>query len=335
MNQPQSGFSLSVILPVFNEVATIEAVYSELALAIGQIPGNKQIIFVDDGSSDGTSELLTKIAERDNQVVVITFRRNFGQTAAMAAGFDYSKGDVVVTMDADLQNDPNDIPSLIEKMEEGYDLVAGWRFDRKDGFVLRRLPSMLANRLISWTTDVKLHDYGCTLKAFRKEVIKSIDLYGEMHRFIPAIASWMGIRLTELKVNHRPRIAGSSKYGISRTVRVVLDLITVKYLLSYSSRPLQLFGLLGLLSGGAGTLITSYLVFIKLFLDQAIGGRPMLIFGIFLMFMGLQFITVGLLGEMQTRIYHETQRKAVYVVRDLMVRGEKKQLMMAPTEEVN
>ena len=324
MNQPQSGFSLSVILPVFNEVANIEAVYSELALAIGQIPGNKQIIFVDDGSSDGTSDLLTKIAERDNQVVVITFRRNFGQTAAMAAGFDYSKGDVVVTMDADLQNDPNDIPSLIEKMEEGYDLVAGWRFDRKDGFVLRRLPSMLANRLISWTTDVKLHDYGCTLKAFRKEVIKSIDLYGEMHRFIPAIASWMGIRLTELKVNHRPRIAGSSKYGISRTVRVVLDLITVKYLLSYSSRPLQLFGLLGLLSGGAGTLITSYLVFIKLFLDQGIGGRPMLIFGIFLMFMGLQFITVGLLGEMQTRIYHETQRKAVYVVRDLMVRGEKK-----------
>jgi len=335
MNQPQSGFSLSVILPVFNEVANIEAVYSELALAIEQIPGNKQIIFVDDGSSDGTSDLLTKIAERDNQVVVITFRRNFGQTAAMAAGFDYSKGDVVVTMDADLQNDPNDIPSLIEKMEEGYDLVAGWRFDRKDGFVLRRLPSMLANRLISWTTDVKLHDYGCTLKAFRKEVIKSIDLYGEMHRFIPAIASWMGIRLTELKVNHRPRIAGSSKYGISRTVRVVLDLITVKYLLSYSSRPLQLFGLLGLLSGGAGTLITSYLVFIKLFLDQGIGGRPMLIFGIFLMFMGLQFITVGLLGEMQTRIYHETQRKAVYVVRDLMVRGEKKQLMMAPTEEVN
>ncbi len=324
MNQPQSGFSLSVILPVFNEVANIEAVYSELALAIEQIPGNKQIIFVDDGSSDGTSDLLTKIAERDNQVVVITFRRNFGQTAAMAAGFDYSKGDVVVTMDADLQNDPNDIPSLIEKMEEGYDLVAGWRFDRKDGFVLRRLPSMLANRLISWTTDVKLHDYGCTLKAFRKEVIKSIDLYGEMHRFIPAIASWMGIRLTELKVNHRPRIAGSSKYGITRTVRVVLDLITVKYLLSYSSRPLQLFGLLGLLSGGAGVLITSYLVFIKLFLDQAIGGRPMLIFGIFLMFMGLQFITVGLLGEMQTRIYHETQRKAVYVVRDLMVRGEKK-----------
>ena len=324
MNQPQSGFSLSVILPVFNEVANIEAVYSELALAIEQIPGNKQIIFVDDGSSDGTSDLLTKIAERDYQVVVITFRRNFGQTAAMVAGFDYSKGDIVVTMDADLQNDPNDIPSLIEKMEEGYDLVAGWRFDRKDGFVLRRLPSMLANHLISWTTDVKLHDYGCTLKAFRKEVIKSIDLYGEMHRFIPAIASWMGIRLTELKVNHRPRIAGSSKYGISRTVRVVLDLITVKYLLSYSSRPLQLFGLLGLLSGGAGVLITSYLVFIKLFLDQAIGGRPMLIFGIFLMFMGLQFITVGLLGEMQTRIYHETQRKAVYVVRDLMVRGEKK-----------
>ncbi len=328
MNQPQSGFSLSVILPVFNEVANIEAVYSELALAIEQIPGNKQIIFVDDGSSDGTSDLLTKIAERDYQVVVITFRRNFGQTAAMVAGFDYSKGDIVVTMDADLQNDPNDIPSLIEKMEEGYDLVAGWRFDRKDGFVLRRLPSMLANHLISWTTDVKLHDYGCTLKAFRKEVIKGIDLYGEMHRFIPAIASWLGIRLTELKVNHRPRIAGSSKYGITRTVRVVLDLITVKYLLSYSSRPLQLFGLLGLLSGGAGALITFYLVYMKLFLEQAIGGRPMLIFGIFLMFMGLQFITVGLLGEMQTRIYHETQRKAVYVVRDLMVRGEKKKLMM-------
>lgn len=324
MNRHQSGTTLSVILPVFNEVENIEAVYSELAVAIQKIPGEKQIIFVDDGSTDGTSERLTQIANQDHQVLVITFRRNFGQTAAMAAGFDYSTGDVVVTMDADLQNDPNDIPALMEKMEEGYDLVAGWRFDRKDGFILRRLPSMLANRLISWTTDVKLHDYGCTLKAFRKEVIKGIDLYGEMHRFIPAIASWMGIRLTEIKVNHRPRVAGTSKYGISRTLRVVLDLITVKYLLSYSSRPLQLFGLLGLVSGGAGTLITAYLVFIRLFLAQPIGGRPSLIFGIFLMFMGLQFITVGLLGEMQTRIYHETQRKSVYVVRDLLERGERK-----------
>lgn len=311
---------VSVVLPVFNEEANIEPLYQELKETLSGLPGEHEIVFIDDGSSDGSFPLLAAIAGRDPAVTVVRFRRNFGQTAALAAGFDRAVGDVVVTMDSDRQNDPRDIPQLLAKIDEGYDLVSGWRHQRQDGYWLRRLPSRLANRIISYTTDVKLHDYGCTLKAFRRDVVKNIELYGEMHRFIPAIASWMGVRIAEVKVNHRPRVAGDSKYGISRTLRVILDLITVKFLLSYSSRPLQFFGLFGLLFGGAGGALTLYLVVQRLFFGMPLADRPILLFALLLVFMSLQFITVGLLAEMQTRTYHEAQRKPIYVIRDI-VRG--------------
>lgn len=311
---------VSVVLPVFNEVANIEPLYEELKEVLSGLPGEHEIVFIDDGSSDGSFPLLAAIAGRDPVVTVVRFRRNFGQTAALAAGFDRAVGDVVVTMDSDRQNDPRDIPQLLAKIDEGYDLVSGWRHQRRDGYWLRRLPSQLANRIISYTTDVKLHDYGCTLKAFRRDVVKNIELYGEMHRFIPAIASWMGVRIAEVKVNHRPRVAGDSKYGISRMLRVILDLITVKFLLSYSSRPLQFFGLFGLLFGGAGGALTLYLVVQRLFFGMPLADRPILLFALLLIFMSLQFITVGLLAEMQTRTYHEAQHKPIYVIRDI-VRG--------------
>ncbi|HED12945.1 MAG TPA: glycosyltransferase [Gammaproteobacteria bacterium] len=309
---------ISIVLPVYNEVDNLQPLCGEIATAMRELGRDYEIILVDDGSSDGSRELLATMAEEDKRLKVVLFRRNFGQTPAMMAGFDYASGDIIITLDADRQNDPADIPMLIAKIEQGYDLVSGWRYQRKDGFLLRRLPSMIANRIISYTTDVSLHDYGCSLKAFRSEVAKSLHLYGEMHRFIPAIASWMGVRIAEVKVNHRPRVAGTSKYGISRTFRVILDLIAVKYLLSYSSRPVQFFGSLGLFSGALGTLITFWLVFERLFMAVPLGNRPLLLFAVLLIFIGLQFITVGLLAEMQTRIYHETQDKPVYVVREVI-----------------
>jgi len=309
---------ISIVLPVYNEVDNLQPLCGEIKTAMQDLGRDYEIILIDDGSNDGSRELLTSMAQQDPCLKVVLFRRNFGQTPAMMAGFDYAAGEIIITMDADRQNDPADIPSLISRIEEGYDLVSGWRFRRKDGFLLRRLPSMIANKIISYTTDVSLHDYGCSLKAFRREVAKSLRLYGEMHRFIPAIASWMGVRIAEIKVNHRPRVAGTSKYGISRTFRVILDLIAVKYLLSYSSRPVQFFGSLGLFSGALGMLITLWLTFQRLFMGVALGNRPMLMFAILLIFIGLQFITVGLLAEMQTRIYHEAQDKPVYVVREVI-----------------
>ena len=229
---------LSIVIPLLNEEENIPELYRELNEVLVGINRKYEMVFVDDGSTDTSLQLLQELQEKDSHVVVVSFRKNFGQTAAMAAGFDYACGDVIITMDADLQNDPRDIPLMLEKVDEGYDVVTGWRFDRKDPFINRRLPSMIANKIISKTTGVNLHDYGCTLKAFRNEVIKTIKLYGEMHRFIPAIASGMGISITEVKVNHRARRFGSSKYGISRTFRVILDLLTVKFLLSYSTRPM-------------------------------------------------------------------------------------------------
>jgi len=225
---------------------------------------------------------------------------------------------VVITMDADLQNDPKDIPKLLEKINEGYDLVAGWRYDRQDAEISRKLPSRIANALISRTTDVKLHDYGCTLKAFRKEVVKNINLYGELHRFIPAIASWMGVKIAEVKVNHHARIHGESKYNISRTPRVLLDLFTVKFLLSYSAKPLQFFGKFGLISGGVGFIMMMWLILQRLFTDTPLSDKPSLLIAVMLILVGIQFISFGLLGEMMTRTYHETQKKSVYVVRDIL-----------------
>jgi glycosyltransferase involved in cell wall biosynthesis len=249
---------------------------------------------------------------------VIRLRRNFGQTAAFAAGFAEARGRVIVTSDGDLQNDPRDIPALVDKLDSGSDIVCGWRKDRKDAFLSRRLPSMIANRLISWSTGVLLHDYGCSLKAFRAEVVKPLKLYGEMHRFLPAIASEQGVSITELVVHHRARRYGQSNYGISRTVRVLLDLLTVKFLLSYSTRPSQIFGLIGFGMGFVGVAITAWLAYLRLFAYQSIADRPLLLFGILLIFTGVQLITLGLLAELQSRTYHESQDKPTYVIREVL-----------------
>ena len=308
---------LSVVLPVYNEQDNIVELHAEITATLDAMNLRAEVIYVDDGSSDDTLIRLKELYQADDRIVVVEFRRNFGQTAAMSAGFDFARGKVIVTMDADRQNDPADIPKLIEKIDEGYDLVSGWRFDRKDGYWLRLFPSKIANKLISYITGVNLHDYGCSLKAFRFDVAKQISLYGEMHRFIPAIASWIGVNIAEVKVNHRARTAGESKYGISRTFRVVLDLITVKFLLSYSSKPLQFFGSIGMASSALGVFIGLYLTVQKFMYDQAISDRPLLLLCILLVFIGLQFITVGLLAELMTRTYHEAQDKPIYNVRNL------------------
>jgi len=308
---------ISVVIPIYNEEENVTLLYDELTEVMKSMACSYEILFVDDGSTDSTLSILQSMQAADQRIVVVKFRRNFGQTAAMSAGFDYSSGDVIITMDGDLQNDPRDIPRFIQKVEEGFDVVTGWRHDRKDAFLNRRLPSIIANKIISWTTGVALHDYGCTLKAFRKEVIKNIHLYGEMHRFIPAIASGMGISFTEIKVNHRARQFGTSKYGISRTIRVVLDLITVKFLLSYATRPIQIFGLLGVISGTAGFLIALIMTIQRQFFDIPLSDRPMLLLAIVLIFVGIQFISIGLIGELQARTYHETQKKPVYYVKEV------------------
>ena len=314
---------VSVVIPLLNEEKNIPILYDELQQVFSTIEDDYEIIFVDDGSKDTSLDVLKKIQEQDARVVVVSFRRNFGQTAAMAAGFDFATGDVIITMDADLQNDPQDIPKLLEKIRAGCDVVTGWRFDRKDAFINRRLPSIIANRLISYTTGVSLHDYGCTLKAFRKEVVKNVKLYGEMHRFIPAIASGMGIDFTEVVVNHRPRRFGSSKYGISRTIRVILDLLTVKFLLSFSTRPIQIFGLIGVGSSVVGFLIGLVMLFQRQFMKIPMSDRPLLFLAILLIFIGVQFISMGLLAELQARTYHESQNKPVYYVRNVF--GGKKE----------
>jgi len=312
---------LSVVIPIYNEEENIRPLYEELSEVLQSLDHTSEIVFIDDGSSDRSLELLTTIQQQDERVVVVSFRRNFGQTAAMAAGFDYATGDVIVTMDGDMQNDPHDIPALLAKMEEGYDLVSGWRFNRQDAFINRKLPSMIANKLISTVTGVHLHDYGCTLKMFRREITKGIRLYGEMHRFIPAIASGMGSRIAEVKVNHRPRRFGTSKYGISRTLRVILDLMTVKFLLSYATRPIQVFGMLGIISGSLGFFIALVMTIQRQFFGIPLGNRPLLLLAVLLIFMGMQFVSMGLLGELQARTYFETQNKPIYTVRRVL--GEK------------
>jgi glycosyltransferase involved in cell wall biosynthesis len=312
------SLDLSVVIPLYNEVDSVEELTGRLSDVLKTTGRSYEIIFIDDGSEDGTGEALRRIHREVPGVVVVRFRKNFGQTAALSAGFHRSRGRVIVTMDGDLQNDPLDIPLLINKLEEGYDIVSGWRKDRQDPFLTRRVPSMVANRLISLLTGVKLHDYGCTLKAFRSEVAKSLKLYGEMHRFIPAIASWMGVSVAEVVVRHHPRKAGRSKYGLYRTVKVLLDLITVKFLLNYSTEPIQIFGLIGLLSTLTGLGLAVYLSFQKIFLKVALSNRPMLLLSVLLIFIGIQFITMGLLGELQTRAYHESQDKPVYVIKEVL-----------------
>jgi glycosyltransferase involved in cell wall biosynthesis len=313
---PEPRPFVSVVVPLFNEAENLEDLHRELSAGLRSVGRPYELVLVDDGSTDGTRERLLALEEADPRVRVVLLRRNFGQTAAFSAGFDRAEGEVVVTSDGDLQNDPADIPALVARLEaDDLDMVCGWRQKRHDP-LSKRMPSFFANRLISWATGVHLHDYGCSLKAMRAEVVKGLRLYGEMHRFIPAVASWMGVSLAEVPVNHRPRLRGSSKYGLGRTVRVLLDLFTVKFLLSYGTRPAHLFGLMGLAFGGIGFAILAYLAGIKIFADQAIGGRPLLLLGALLFLTGVILVNFGLMGEMLVRTYHESQGKPIYVVKE-------------------
>lgn len=310
------GIDLSVVIPLYNEEENIPDLYAELSAALDDLCLTYEVIIIDDGSRDGSFERLKAIHERDPRWQVIRFRRNFGQTAGIAAGFAASQGEVVVTMDADLQNDPRDTGKLLAKMREGYDIVSGWRVHRKEKFLTRRLPSMTANWLISRTTGVSLHDYGCTLKAYHRDVAKNVRLYGDLHRFIPAVASQIGVKVTEIPVNDRPRKHGKSKYGISRTFKVFLDLIGVIFLLSYFNRPLRVFGGAGVIIGGIGGLFLLYLAYEKIILLNNIGDRPLLSLGILLVVLGVQFISTGLIADMTMRTYHESQGKPPYYVRE-------------------
>lgn len=313
---------ISVVVPLFNEEDNIEPLLIRLREALEPLGKEYEIILVDDGSTDGSFESLRRLHARDPRLKVVRLRRNFGQTAAFSAGFDQAEGRVIVTIDADLQNDPADIPLLLAKLEQGYDIVSGWRKGRQDPFLSRRFPSMVANFLISEVTGVKLHDYGCSLKAYRREVVKNVDLYGELHRFIPALASWMGISLAEVPVTHHPRRYGKSKYGLSRTPRVILDLLTVRFLLSYSTRPIHIFGSLGILTSFLGAIILAYLGLIRLVLQRSIADRPVLFLGVLLFVVGVQFVTMGLLAELTIRTYHEARNKPTYMVREILTRND-------------
>jgi len=312
---------LSIVIPVYNEVENIDPLYRELTGALESAELSYEVIFVDDGSRDGSFERLVAVHEHDPRVRVVKLSRNYGQTAALAAGLELSRGADVVTLDGDRQNDPADIPFMLAKRREGFDLVAGWRRKRQDPWLLRRLPSQMANWLIGIITGVRLHDYGCTLKLMRGDLARSLRLYGEMHRFIPALIDDLGGTITELPVNHRPRVAGASKYGVSRVTRVILDLLTVKFLSSYSTRPIHVFGVFGLMATVVGFGIVGLLGFEKLYLGAKIGDRPLLLLGILLTITGLQFITLGLLGEMLVRTYHESQGKPVYRIEQIIGGG--------------
>ncbi|MCY4465714.1 MAG: glycosyltransferase family 2 protein [Chloroflexi bacterium] len=312
----QPELALSVVIPIFNEAGNIEQLHKELTAALRGIGRDYEVIAINDGSSDKSADLLNAVQVRDHRWHIIHFRRNFGQTAAMSAGFDAARGEIVVTIDADLQNDPQDIAQILAKFDEGYDIVSGWRQNRKEPFLLRRLPSMLANRIISRSTGIRLHDYGCTLKAYHFDVVKGVQLYGELHRFIPALASQMGVRVAEVPVADRARRWGSSKYGFGRTFKVILDLIVVVFLLGYFNRPLYVFGAAGFLVGGLGTALGAYLTVFKLLTENKIGDRPLLQLAALLMVLGVQFVSTGIVADMIMRTYHESQHKPIYYVRE-------------------
>jgi glycosyltransferase involved in cell wall biosynthesis len=319
--QPPGRKSLpyvSIVIPVFDEADSLRLLYDSLRSAMDPTGYSWEVVFVDDGSTDGTARVLRELHEKEPGVRVVELRRNFGQTAAMAAGFDHSRGEIIIAMDGDLQNDPMDIPRLIEKLNEGYDVVSGWRASRQDGFWLRRFPSRLANWLISRTTGTYLHDHGCTLKAYRREIMQDLRLYGEMHRFIPALLGGNGARICELPVTHHARRYGRSKYGIARTVRVFLDLLLVKFSLSFHTKPLQIFGLIGLLAFLPGAAICLYLIFMRIFLAQQLADRPLFLLAIFLVLVGTQFVSMGILAEIQIRTYHEASNKPIYLIRQVL-----------------
>ena len=310
---------VSIVVPLFNEEGNLQLLYEAIRDAMRASGFTWEVVFVDDGSKDGTFSILRRLHATEDGIHVVRFRRNFGQTAAMAAGLAASNGEILVTMDGDLQNDPRDIPRLVEKLGEGYDVAAGWRVERKDAFLSRLLPSKIANWVISTITGVHLHDYGCTLKALRREVVQELALYGEMHRFIPALAANIGATIAEVGVRHHPRLHGKSKYGISRTFRVILDLITVKFLSGFATRPSHLFGFGGMASLVAGSMITGFLGFQRIFMGVPLADRPLLLLGLLLIASGLQLLTMGLMGEVLCRIYYESQGKPTYIVREALV----------------
>src|SRR5215213_996010 len=313
---PTATPEISIFLPVYNEEPNLLPLHAKLEEALKTLHRSAEIVYVDDGSTDGSLKILREIAELDPRVRVVALRRNYGQTAAMAAGIDAAKGKVLIPMDADLQNDPADIARLLEKLDEGYDIVSGWRKNRKDKMVTRKIPSMLANRLISWIGGVPLHDYGCSLKAYRRESLEDVRLYGEMHRFIPIYAAWAGARVTEIPVEHHARTMGKSKYGLSRTLKVVFDLMTIKFMASYQTKPIYVFGSFGMLAFVISLLSGLYAVFLKIFHKADFVQTPLPILSIVMFAVGVQFLLMGLLAEMLVRTYHESQAKAIYAVRE-------------------
>ncbi|HWV38309.1 MAG TPA: glycosyltransferase family 2 protein [Vulgatibacter sp.] len=320
-NGEQEGPRLSVVVPIYNEEENVVPLVQELEKGLDACGRTWEILLIDDGSTDGSLEALRELQRSDKRLRVIRFRRNFGQTAAFAAGFSLARGEWVITIDADLQNDPADIPALLAKAEEGWDIVSGWRANRKDALVSRKIPSRVANKLIAAVTGVRLNDYGCSLKIYHRDVVKNIRLYGELHRFVPAVANMIGARVTEMPVNHRPRVAGVSKYTgffktVKRAMKVFLDLLTVRFLLSFSTRPIHMFGGVGLASSTVGFLLGAYLTVLKLGFGRTIGDRPLLLLAVLLVIVGIHFITIGLLGELLVRTYHESQGKQIYAIRD-------------------
>jgi glycosyltransferase involved in cell wall biosynthesis len=307
---------ISVFLPVYNEEPNLRPLHAKLEEALKRLNRTAEIIYVDDGSTDGSLKVLREVAESDKRVRVVALKRNYGQTAAMAAGIDAAHGEVLIPMDADLQNDPADIIRLLDKLDEGYDVVSGWRKNRKDKVVTRKIPSMIANRLISWIGGVPLHDYGCSLKAYRREALQDVRLYGEMHRFIPIYASWAGARVSEIPVEHHPRTMGKSKYGLSRTLKVVFDLMTIKFMASYQTKPIYVFGSFGMLAFFVSVVAGLYAVFLKLFHKADFVQTPLPILAIVMFAVGIQFLLMGLLAEMLVRTYHESQEKSIYAVRE-------------------
>ena len=310
--------ALSIVIPVYDEAESLGPLFAELRPTLARLDRPAEIVAVDDGSTDGSFERLRALAHGDPRIRIVRLARNYGQTAALAAGIEHARAPVIVSLDADLQNDPADIPRLLAVLDGGVDVVNGWRNPRRDPWLTRRLPSQIANRLISLVTGTRLHDYGCTLRAMRASVAKELRLYGELHRFIPALAADLGASVAEVKVNHRPRTLGTSKYGLSRTLRVLLDLLTVKFLSGFSTRPIQLFGLFGLICAAAGLGLTAYLGFERIVLGVRLANRPLVLLAILMAVVGVQFVSLGLLGEMLVRTYHESQAKPIYRVREVV-----------------
>jgi glycosyltransferase involved in cell wall biosynthesis len=313
---------ISIVVPLYNEQENVRPLYAQLTAVLNRLGQPYELIFVDDGSRDRTPEILDEIYDEDDRVCVVRLRRNFGQAAALQAGFDFAQGEIIISMDGDLQHDPEDIPQFLAQMAKGYDVVSGWRVARKDAWLTRRLPSRVANWLMAKLSRMPLHDFGTTFKAYRAEVLRNIHLYGELHRFIPALASWSGATIAEIPIRNTVRKKGRSHYGLSRTTRVLLDLIGIKFLLDYSTRPLHFFGLLSLLGVGAGSAIGFFLLYEKLFLHRPImlAHGPLLFVAMLLFLAGTQFLSVGLIGEMLSRTYYESQRKPIYALREIKSR---------------